>query len=213
MARARDSGLLQHTVTLAVFATALAVGPPRPAGAQAVPSAATTQGNARRQGVITTGNVSWNCVGSRCTTSTMPSAIATAIVACQGLAREVGVITALTVAKRAFTAGELQQCNGVTPAAALTAVPLTKAVAGTVAAPAATPATPAARTYPMNIRTVDLTVTGIGHLTERVPFATKSARTAELTVTGTGRLAEHLPFTPKSIRTAELTATGTGVIR
>jgi hypothetical protein len=125
----------------------------------------------------------------------MPVDAAAGLAACQGLAREVGVITGVTVANRVLTSAELAQCNGVP----------------TAATPA--PTAPAPRTYPVRIPTQELTVTGIGRLSDRLPFTPKSARTDELTVTGTGRLAGRLPFTPKTITTAELTVTGTGVIR
>lgn len=189
--------------------SAAAVAAPGPAGAQSVVSVATTQAVATRQGKVVAGGVDWVCTGKSCRTSTPPAAVAAVVAVCQGLAREVGAIGSFAVANRALSSSELVQCNGAVPvaAAATAVIPLSKSVIGSASK------TPAPRSYPVNLRTDVLTVTGTGRLTALLAFTPKRVRTAELTVIGIGRLTDRLPFTPKSIRTAELTVTGTGVIR
>ncbi len=203
-----------------LVALATGGGAPSAAGAarstsQSAVSVATTQANARRQGAVTVGGINWDCRGANCKTATVPAAVAAPVEVCKALAREVGAMVSFEAANRKLSTGELQQCNSAATSAAASgaAVPLTKSVFGAPPPPPPASSAPAARSYPVSLRTADLTVTGTGRLAERAPFTPKSARTAELTVTGTGRLAERLPFTPKSIRTAELTVTGTGVVR
>jgi hypothetical protein len=207
---------------LAVLLMALATGGGVRAAAgtthstlQSAVSVATTQASARRQGAVTVGGINWDCRGASCKAATAPAAVAAPVEVCKALAREVGAMVSFEAASRKLSSGELQQCNSAITATAASsaAVPLTKSVFGALPAPPPASSAPAARTYPVSLRTADLTVTGVGRLAERAPFTPKSARTAELTVTGIGRLTDRLPFTPKSIRTAELTVTGTGVVR
>ncbi len=187
--------------------TPAVAGSPGATSVQTVVSVATTLTSARQQGTVTVSGINWDCRGASCKTSTAPAAVASPVAVCQGLAREVGPMGSFEVASRKLSSIELQQCNSVLPAV----LP-----AGKVKTPdpaAKSPAARAPRSYPVNLRTAELTVTGTGRLAALLPFTGKVVRTAELTVTGMGRLTALLPFTPKVIRTAELTVTGTGVIR
>ena len=180
---------------------------PTPLLAQSIGFAATTQATARRQGVVVVSGITWTCTGSLCTTAATPSANLTMAAACQSLGREVGPIASFAVAKIFLSSPELQQCNTLLSA-------LAAGVRLTIPGPANPPAAAAAsRSYPVRIRTADLTATGTGVLATFLPFAPRSIRTEVLTVTGTGMLATFLPFASKSIRTDVLTVTGTGVIR
>ena len=84
--------------------------------AQPVSAVADTQAGARRQGAVNIGGINWACSGARCSASTMPSAVASPLALCQGLAREVGAIRSFTLANRPLNGNELQQCNSVVPA-------------------------------------------------------------------------------------------------
>ena len=187
----------------------MAAGAPGSVLAQPVVSVATTVISARRQGKVVVADISWACSGTRCTTSTPPTAVAATLSVCQGLAREVGPIGSFVVANRSLTGSELKECNSVIPATAA-AAPIRLTMPDPAPKP---PAAAASRSYPVGVRTEVLTATGTGRLTDRLPFTPKNVRTDVLAATGTGTLATRLPFTPKSIRTEPLTVTGTGVVR
>lgn len=204
--RASRGGASARGVALAILACSLvAAATPKPILAQSVGFVATTQANARRQGEFVVGAIKWMCDGTRCTTATMPSATAVPLTICQALAREIGSIGTFGAANFPMSSKDLQQCNLVVPAAAA-AIRLT--MPDPVRKP---PGGKASRSFPVSIRTEDLSVTGTGRLALRSPFTPKSIRTEGLTVTGTGMLTTRVRFTPKNIRTEVLTVTGTGV--
>jgi len=92
---------------------------------------ADTRASAGRQGVVPLGGVMWDCRGSRCTSSSVASAVAAPLPVCQSLARAVGALRSFSVARRPLKLTELQSCNAVLP-------PESSAVRGTL--PAVVPA-------------------------------------------------------------------------
>jgi len=157
---------------------------------------AETQAIARRQGLVNVNGIGWNCSASNCRASVVPGALASHIVACQLLAREVGAMRVFSIAGAPMNSKEMQQCNSAVPAAAPES--------------AATPAPPRAFS-PIALRTPQLTVTGVGVAELTYRFTPVSVRAPLLTITGVGLAETVYRFTPVAVHTPQLTVTGTGV--
>lgn len=195
------SSSLLAVLLISIDAHAAAViGPKLTIQPQPVSVVAYTQTGSRRQGTVNVNGVNWVCSGTNCSALTPPAVASSPVALCQWLAREIGAMRVFTVANRLLNVNELNQCNSVVPAAAT----MTQKAPSNV---------PGSRSYPVNIRTEVLSLTGTGRQMERPPFAPKNIRTEELTVVGTGNQTARLPFTPINIRTEALTVTGTGVVR
>ena len=192
--------LLAAGLSVGIQAGAALIGKDTTARLPVVTVVADTKAIARRQGLVNVNGISWNCSGSSCRASAVPSEMGSPLVACQLLAREVGTLRNFSIAKHPINGKELQQCNSVVPNA------IDKS-----AAPAPTPAPAKPKAFSsVALRTPQLTLTGVGVAELTYRFTPVTVRTPPLTLTGVGLAEAVYRFTPVTVRTPPLTVTGTG---
>jgi hypothetical protein len=191
---------------------------------------ATIASAAKVQGNVVAAGITWNCQGTRCTTSgPWPTP---GVGACAALSKIVGTVTAYGHPAKQLTAVDLQTCNqggSATGANIAVTTPMTAQKLGTAkpvtppppgssgaapppasGAPPPPPSSETPRTGPVSLRTSAFQVSGTGALAAALPFTPKNVRTAAFQVNGTGSTAFGTTFTPKVVRTAPMTVTGTG---
>jgi hypothetical protein len=211
---------------------------------------AQTQQPMAKNAVIVADGISWQCQGDSCRAANEVKTPAPQT--CRALALQVGALRSFSVAGQALSAGELAQCNAGSALPKLQQNTLGPRKGGPVpdrgynaevwqqekpsnndpAKPKSSPggfvpkpsSPPAAkeRTYPMDLRTAVLTVTGTGRretetdAASRAAFRPISLRVNTLSITGIGRWETEeaaglrASFRPLALRTPALTVTGTG---
>jgi len=193
---------------------------------------AVTKAPALISGTVTAAGISWDCSGSRCTTSgPWPTP---GVAACQALTKQVGSLYSYGHKERLLSPAELQQCNAAAGAPKIAiakatvprSLPAVRASAlppGTIGNIAASHqplpvhqgsggSPPATAFAPATLRTAPPVAAGNRSPARTEPiFTPVTIRTVALLVTGTGFMTGAATnFTPVTLRTAPITVTGTG---